>query len=90
MNDKIIDKLTERLVARIEETNLFALKSIAFNMKKIGELNASSAYKLGQILKYGGDYDKIVKKLVEMTKLNEKDYLRNYRLKKHQKHQHGF
>jgi len=73
LSDEVIEKVVERLVRRIEIGNEYVLKKIGESVKKIGTLKPSKAQELVQILKYGGDYDKITKKLAEITKLNVKD-----------------
>lgn len=73
LNEQVIDKVIERLVNRIEEGNAYTLKKIGESIKKIGTLSPSKAQELVQVLKYGGDYDKIVDKLAEITELNVKD-----------------
>lgn len=73
LSDEVIDKVVERLVNRIEEGNTYIIKKIGESIKKIGTLTPSKAQQLINILKYGGDYDKIVKKLAEITRLNVKD-----------------
>lgn len=73
LNEQVIDKVIERLVNRIEEGNTYTLKKIGESIKKIGTLSPSKAQELVQMLKYGGDYDKIVNKLAEITELNVKD-----------------
>lgn len=73
LNEEVIDKVIERLVNRIEEGNTYTLKKIGESIKKIGTLSPSKAQELVQVLKYGGDYDKIVNKLAEITELNVKD-----------------
>ena len=73
LSDEVIEKVTERLVNRIEQGNTYVLEQIGKSIKKIGTLSPSKAHELEQILKYGGDYDKIVKKLAKITKLNIKD-----------------
>lgn len=70
IDERLIDKLTERLVNRIEEVNSYTLKKIGENIKKIGMLSSSDAQKLAQILKYGGNYDDIVKKISKIIELN--------------------
>ena len=42
-------------------------------LKQLGDIPPSRAYDLAMILKYGGDYDSIVKELAKVTELNEKD-----------------
>ena len=73
IDEKIIDKLVERLVLRIEEGNTYTLQKIGESIKKIGALTPSKAQQLAQILKYGGNFDKIVEKLAKITELNVKD-----------------
>ena len=73
LSDEVIEKVTERLVNRIEQGNIYVIEQIGKSIKKVGTLTPSKAQQLEQVLKYGGDYDKIVKKLAEITKLNVKD-----------------
>ena len=73
IDERLIDKLVERLVDRIEEANTYTLQKIGESIKKIGTLSPSKAQELGQILKYGGNYDKIVEKLAKITDLNVQD-----------------
>jgi hypothetical protein len=73
IDERLIDKLVEVLVDRIEQGNSYVLQKIGESINKIGTLSPSKAQQLGQILKYGGNYDKIVKKLSEITKLNVKE-----------------
>lgn len=73
LNEELIEKVTERLVTRIEEINTYTLEQIGKSIKRIGTLSPSKAQELGQILKYGGDYDKIAKKLAQITRLNIQD-----------------
>jgi len=73
LSDEVIEKVVERLVRRIEIGNEYVLKKIGEGIKKIGTLKPSKAQELVQILKYGGDYDKIARKLAKITELNVKD-----------------
>ena len=73
IDERLIDKLVERLVDRIEEGNSFVLEQIGKSINKIGTLTPSKAQQLAQILKYGGNYDKIIEKLAKITNLNVKD-----------------
>lgn len=79
LNDEVIDKVIERLTRRIEQGNEYVLQQIGKSIKKIGTLSPSKAQELVQIMKYGGDYDKIVKKLAEITELNVKDIYKIFR-----------
>ena len=73
LSDEVIEKVTERLVRRMEQANTYIIKQIGRSIKKIGTLSPTKAHELVQILKYGGDYDKIIRKLKEITKINIKD-----------------
>ena len=73
LSDEVIDKIAERLVIRMESINEKVLKHIGESMKSIGALNVSQAQQLVQILKYGGDYDKLIKELTKITNLSAKE-----------------
>lgn len=73
LSDEVIDKVIERLVVRMEQANEYVLDEIGKSIKKLGTLSPSKAQQLIQILKYGGDYKKITRKLKEITKLNIQD-----------------
>lgn len=73
LNEKITEQLVERLVERIEKGNTYVLKKIGESIKKIGSLSPTSAQALGQTLKYGGDYNEIVKELAKVTGMNVRD-----------------
>ena len=73
LSDEIIEKAISKITRRIELGNTYVLEQIGKSIKKVGALSPSSAHRLGQLIKYGGDYDKIVKKLAEITNLNVKD-----------------
>ena len=70
LDERLIDILVDRLVQRIESTNTYILEQIGESIKYIGTLTPSKANQLIYILKYGGNFDKIVKRLAEVTKLN--------------------
>ena len=73
LDERIVERLTERLVTRIDLANEYVLKEIGKTIKMIGNLTPSDAYKLSQILKYGGSFDKIAQKIAEITNLNVKE-----------------
>lgn len=67
------EKLVERLINRIEQLNEYILKEIGKKIKRIGKMTPSEAYQVQQILKYGGDLDKILEKIAKVTNLNVQD-----------------
>lgn len=73
LDERTAELLSERLVDRIEETNAYILEQIGATIKRIGSLTPSKARQLQQILKYGGNYDNIVKKLADLTGMNVED-----------------
>ena len=73
LSDEVLEKVIARLTRKLEQGNTYVLEQIGKSIKEIGTLSPSKAYQLGQMIKYGGDYDKITKKLAEITKLNVKD-----------------
>lgn len=52
LSQEVEERLAERLVNRIEETNTSILKKIGEAIKQISTLTPSEAYQLGQLLKY--------------------------------------
>ena len=73
LNDEVLNKVTERVTRRIEQVNTYVLEQIGKSIAKIGKLTPSKAQQLGQLMKYGGSYDKIVKELARITNLNVND-----------------
>lgn len=73
LNEEIIDNLVEVLVRRIERVNTYTLKKIGEVLNELRDIPPARAYDFAMILKYGGDYDKIVKEIAKITDLNEKE-----------------
>lgn len=73
LSDEVIEKVSERIINRIEKVNTEILKQIGGNLDEISTLTSTEAQKLIQVLKYGGDYNKIVNKLAKVSKLNKKE-----------------
>lgn len=73
INENQIEFLTERLVERINKANIFFYKKIGSALRQIKELTPSQAHQLVQILKYGGNYDEIVRQIAKYTDLNIQD-----------------
>ena len=73
INEKQIDLLIERLIERTNKANEVFLIEIGKSIKKISKLSPSKAHQLVQILKYGGNYEEIIKKIAQYSALNIKD-----------------
>lgn len=73
IDDRTIDKLIERLTNRIQLANNYFLSSIGESIKQIGKLTPSKAQQLVQILKYGDNYQNIIKEISKLTDLNAKE-----------------
>lgn len=73
LDERIVEKVIERLVGRVEEMNTYILEKMGGSVKKIGKLSPTQAQQLINILKYGGDYEDIIKKIAEVTEMNVAD-----------------
>lgn len=73
INEKQIELLVERLVRRVEEANIYFLNKMGASISKIRELSPTEAQQLVQILKYGGNYEDIIKEISKYTDLDIKD-----------------
>ena len=73
ISDEVLEKVTERVIQRLQKLNTDILKQIGNSIDEMGKLKPSKAQQLAQMLKYGGDYDKIVKELSKVSKLNTKE-----------------
>ena len=73
LDESVEQALEERLAKRMQEANTHVLKTIAKTLSKIGAITPSQATKLVNVLKFGGNYNKIVKALKQYTNLNDKD-----------------
>src|SRR5574344_309233 len=73
LNEQITERLTERLVSRIEYINSYILQQIGKQILIVGSLTPTKAYEVINMLKYGGDYDKIINELARITNMNIQD-----------------
>lgn len=73
LSEEAIERVVTRLVRRIEQGNEYVIKKIARDLKKFGKISSKDAHQLAQMLKYGGDYKKIVDKLNKITDINKKE-----------------
>lgn len=70
ISEEQIELLVERLIDRIEEANTYFLMKMGSSIKKIRELTPTQAQQLVNILKYGGDYEDIIREISKYTNLN--------------------
>ena len=73
ISEEQTELLVERLINRIEEANTYFLMKMGSSIKKIRNLTPSQAQELVQILKYGGNYEDIIREISKYTNLNVKD-----------------
>ena len=73
ITEEQVELIVERLIDRIEEANTHFLMKIGSSIKHIKKLTPTQAQQLVQILKYGGNYNDIVKEMSKYTELNIKD-----------------
>ena len=73
IDERLIDKLVERFIDRIEQANSYYLQKLGESVKKIRTLTPTQAQQLVQILKYNGDYEEIVTRISKLTNLDIKE-----------------
>lgn len=73
IDERTAELLVERLIRRIEQANTYFLMKMGASIKQIRNLTPSQAQQLVQILKYGGNYEKIIKEISKYTGLNIKN-----------------
>ena len=73
ISDEQIDLIIERLLNRIEQANTYYLMNMGKSIKEIRGLTPTQAQQLVQILKYGGNYEDIIREIAKYTDLNIKD-----------------
>ena len=70
ITEKQIDALVERLLENVNKANNLFLENIGASIKKLSKLSPTKAQQLIQILKYGGNYDEIIKQLSRILNMN--------------------
>lgn len=73
ISEEQVEKIIERLINRMEKANTYILMRLGENIKKIRDITPSQAHQLIQIIKYGGEYEDIIRQLSKYTKLNIND-----------------
>ena len=72
LNEEVQERLANTIVKKIEKLNEYIINEVGKSLLQLGKLTPSKAYQLEQTLKYGASYNKIVKKIEQVTKLNLK------------------
>lgn len=67
ITDEQAEALIEKLLEKMQKANEFFLTNIGEKIKKIKELKPTDAHRLIQILKYGGNYEEIIKKISKVA-----------------------
>lgn len=73
LSEDALERLSERLVDRIESLNVFMINKLGKQMVDIGTLTPSQLREVLQSVKYGNDLDEIVEKISEITDMSVKD-----------------
>lgn len=73
LSEDTLERLSERLVDRIEGLNTYFIKKIGKQIKIIGTVTPSQISELLQSVQYGNDIDEIMNKIAEVTDMNVKD-----------------
>ena len=73
LSEDVLERLSERLVNRIESLNTFFINKLGEQIVDIGELTPSQLQQLMQSIKYGNSLDEIANKLAEITDKNVED-----------------
>jgi len=73
LSEEALERLSERLVNRIEELNQYMIEKLGEQIVDIGTLTPSQLRQVFQSIKYGNNLDGIVNKVADITDKNVKD-----------------
>lgn len=73
LSDDMIENLIQPILDRQEAINVYVIKQIAAQIKRIGQLNPSSLHKLERLYKTGSDVQKINAEIARLTGLQVRD-----------------
>lgn len=73
LSEEVLERLSERLVDRIENLNTYFIKKLGNQISDIGKVTPSQLRELLQTVKYGNNIDDIMNKLAEITDKNVED-----------------
>ena len=73
LSEDALERLSERLVDRVESLNTYFIKKIGKQIRTIGTITPSQLSELLQSVQYGNDIGEIMNKIAEITDMNVKD-----------------
>ncbi|MEI3530676.1 MAG: phage minor capsid protein [Bacilli bacterium] len=73
LSEETLEKLSERLVDRIESLNQYFIKKLGKQINMIGQVTPSQLKELLQSIKYGNDIDEIMNEIAKVTNKNVED-----------------
>lgn len=73
LSEEALERLSERLVNRIEELNLYMIEKLGEQIVDIGTMTPSQLREVFQSVKYGNSLDDIAYQLADITNKNVKD-----------------
>ena len=73
LSEDTLERLSERLVDRIENLNTYFIKKIGKQIKTIGTIIPSQLSELMQSVQYGANIEELMNKIAEITDMNVKD-----------------
>lgn len=73
LSEEVLERLSERLVDRIESLNTYFIKKLGNQISDISKVTPSQLRELLQTVKYGNNIDDIMNKLAEITDKNVED-----------------
>lgn len=73
LSEEALERLSERLVDRIENLNTYMIEKLGNQIVDIGTFTPSQVREILQSVKYGNDLDEIINKIADITEMNVKD-----------------
>lgn len=73
LSEEALERLSERLVNRMEDLNTFMIKKLSRQLRDIGTLTPSQLREVFQSVKYGNDINEIINKIAKINKANVED-----------------
>lgn len=73
LSEEALERLSEKLVDRVEQLNTYLIQKIGNQINTIGTITPSQLSEVLQSVQYGNDLDEIMNKIAEITDMNVKD-----------------